>query len=60
MFYLMRATFTLFLCAEHKLEELRRMKPTMTSRKRRALRLSVKEATSAPELQKEVEFILLH
>lgn len=60
MFYLMLATFTLFLCAEHKLEELRRMKPTMTSRKRRALRLSVKEATSATELQKEVEFILLH
>jgi len=40
---------------EHKLEELRRMKPRMTSRKRRALRLSVKEATSVTELQKELQ-----
>ena len=51
----MLAVFTLFLCAEHRLEELRRMKPRMTSGRRRALRLSVEEATSVTELQKEVD-----
>ena len=56
----LRVLYVCFLCKECKLEEMRRMKPKMTSARRRTLMLSMEEATSVTQLQKEVKLSQKH